>query len=337
MKKIVISAFWFIFLNNYLPHGVLAQMNKYPGPLFINVNDSTRLSNNIFVCGDNLNSLSEIKRGYNVNKNIVLAPSKLNHHRLAFASILLISLNYAVYQPFKSVWWEEERTHFHFYRGWRRNRGYCDFGWHDTLYGHIDKLGHYYCARLLSDQISTISCWIGFDEKSSQLIGPILSSVLMLEIEIYDGFFKEWGFSLADFAANEFGAFSPIVTEKFPALNHVQLKFSYHPSHQAQQESSFIKDYAGMTFWLSYNIHSLMPVKFKKFYPPWLNLSLGYGISKQTRGNVELYLAPDINWMKVPLGRSQSMLRLKKVLNYVHFPTLCLKLTPEKKFYPLYF
>lgn len=261
----------------------------------------------------------------------------IKHERLLLSSLVLISLNYAAYQPFKNVWWEEERTHFHFYRGWRRNRGYWDFGWHDTLYGHIDKLGHYYSARLLSEHIYKISRWIGFKENSSKLIGPILSSLLMLEIEIYDGFFKEWGFSLADFAANEIGAFSPLIKEKIPFLDNFQLKLSYHPSNIPDQETTFIKDYSGMTFWLSYNLCTLMPEPLKKHYPSWLNLALGYSISKPTRGRTELYLSPDINWMKIPWGNSQTMIFIKKTLNNFHVPCFTLKLHPDKKFYTVYF
>ncbi len=262
---------------------------------------------------------------------------KINQERLACVSIALVSLNYAAYQPFKDAWWKEERMHFHFYQGWRRNKGYLDFGWYDTLYGHIDKLGHYFSARLLSEQIHDISRWIGFDERSSKLIGPALSSLLMLEIEIYDGFFKDWGFSLADFTANELGAFSPLIKEKIPFLNNFQFKFSYHSSNFPKQASTFIKDYPGMTFWLCFNTVAALPGKTKNCVPSWLNLALGYSVSKPARGDVEIFLAPDINWMKVPLGHSQTMYFIQKTLNYFHFPCFALKLTSNKKFYPIYF
>lgn len=270
-------------------------------------------------------------------KNEYFTPQQVDRGRLTFSGLMLVSLNYAAYQPFKDAWWQEERTHFHFYRGWRRNKGYWDFGWHDTLYGHIDKLGHFYSAKLLSEHFYSISQWIGFDEHSSKWIGPILASLLMLEIEIYDGFFKDWGFSLADFTANELGAFSPLIKEKIPFTKNFQLKFSYHPSNQANREDTFIKDYAGMTFWLSYNVRSFLPASVKKYYPGWLNLALGYGVSKPTRGKVELYLAPDINWMKVPWGRSSTAIFAKKMLNNFHFPCFSFQLTPDKKFHPIYF
>lgn len=268
------------------------------------------------------------------------APGKtqLKWNRLLAASLALAATNYAAYQPFKDAWWQEERTHFHFYQGWRRTHGYLDFGWHDTLYGHMDKLGHFYSSRLLAEQLFGIARWIGFSEPSSKLIGPIMSSLLMLEIEVYDGFFKEWGFSVADFTANELGAFSSLFEEKFPVLQNFQLKFSYHPSHQPQREPTFIKDYAGMTFWLSANVHAVLPVPLKSAYPEWLNLALGYSVSKSARGQIELYLAPDINWIKMPWGGDARTVRfIKRALNYIHFPCFAWQLRPEQKFLPIYF
>ncbi len=302
--------------------------------LFTNSFDSSCLKLNTFP----IKNYSDFKNISNNDEGKIIFPQKkVKDERLVFSSLVLISLNYAAYQPFKSVWWEEERTHFHFYRGWRRNEGYWDFGWHDTLYGHIDKLGHYYSAKLLSEHIYKISRWIGFNENSSKLIGPILSSLLMLEIEIYDGFFKDWGFSLADFTANELGAFSPLIKEKIPFLNNFQLKLSYHPSNMFEQETTFIRDYSGMTFWLSYNLHTLMPESLKKYYPPWLNLALGYSVSKPTGGRAELYLSPDINWMKIPWGNSPALIFIKKTLNNFHVPCFTLKLFPDKKYYSFYF
>ncbi|NOZ61390.1 MAG: DUF2279 domain-containing protein [Calditrichaeota bacterium] len=262
---------------------------------------------------------------------------KIHYKRLALASAGLLALNIAAYQPFKETWWNEERTHFHLYRGWRRTVGCWDFGWNDSYYGHMDKLGHYYSGKIMSEQIANLSNWIGFSRDKSQWIGPVMSSLLMLEIEIYDGFFKEWGFSLADFTANELGAFAPLVGKKFPFWRRFSLKFSYHPSRQPQNEPTFIKDYAGMTYWLSCDVREFLPKNLKNHYPQWLNFALGYGVSKQAHGDVEIYLAPDINWEKVYRGSSESLKFFLHALNYLHFPNFALKITPQVKFYYIYF
>jgi hypothetical protein len=201
----------------------------------------------------------------------------------------------------------------------------------------MDKLGHYYTSKILSEQLVYLSRWIGFSQSSSNWIGPLLSSIMLLEIEIYDGFFKEWGFSLADLAANEVGAFSPLFMDKVPYTKNFYFKFSYHASHQPGNEATFIKDYAGMTFWISWDLSSALPRCLNTYYPQWMNFALGYGVSKQAHGDIELYLSPDINWEKVPLGNSETARFFKTVLNYFHFPCITWQIRPQGKFYLLYF
>ena len=337
MRKNTALFFFILFLFfNFISTAIPQQLEE-TSLLLANSPDSLKLALKTLSFDNTPDFANHTKVVTATYKNEYFTPQQVRHDRLTLAGLMLISLNYAAYQPFKDAWWQEERTHFHFYRGWRRNKGHWDFGWNDTLFGHIDKLGHFYSAKLLSEHIYSISRWIGFDEHSSKWIGPILGSLLMLEIEIYDGFFKDWGFSLADFTANELGAFSPLIKEKIPFSKNFQLKLSYHDSNQHNQEDTFIKDYAGMTFWISYNVQSLLPASVKNYYPGWLNLALGYSVSKPTRGKVELYLAPDINWMKVPWGRSPSAIFIKKMLNNFHFPCFSLKLMPDKRFYPIYF
>ena len=278
-----------------------------------------------FVFSESQNDSSNYSKNY-VHKN-----------RLILSSIGVVALNVAAYQPFKQTWWQEERISFHFYHGWQRKKGDYDFKWNDSYCGHMDKLGHYYSGKILSEQLTNISNWIGFRPGTSNWIGPILSSLMLLEIEIYDGYFKEWGFSLADLTANELGAFAPLLRDKIPYINNFQFKFSYHASNQPSTEATFVKDYAGMTFWLSWNLHSALPGIFKTYYPKWLNVALGYSVSKQAHGDIELYLSPDINWEKTPIGNSNIAKFIKMALNYFHFPCITWQLQPSSKFYLLYF
>lgn len=335
MKKIILIIFLLCYSEAIFIEMGFSQENVAPD--FFSANSTGRFVNQIRFSTPTNRLFCEPQPLNLIDAQDQQQTSSFKVDRFLVATATLAALNYAAYQPFKDVWWQEERTKFHFYQGWRRDRGYLDFGWHDTLYGHIDKLGHYYCSRLMSEELYCICRWIGFQQSSSAIIAPLLSSFFMLEIEIYDGFFKDWGFSLADFTANELGAFSPLIEKRIPVLQNFQLKFSYHPSHQPNKEPSFIKDYAGMTFWLSCNIHAWLPAKTREVYPPWLNLAIGYGVTKQARGEIELYLAPDINWMKLPFGSSRTMIAMKRMLNYIHFPCVTLRLTPDRKFYPCYF
>ena len=120
-------------------------------------------------------------------------------------------------------------------------------------------------------------------------------------------------------------------------MNNFIFKLSYQTSNQPKNEPTFVKDYAGMTFWLSWNISTLLPKNFKNYYPKWLNLALGYSITRYAHGDVELYLAPDINWEKIPIGNSDTAKLLKKILNYFHFPCFTWQFKPNGKFYLFYY
>ncbi|MBD3290430.1 DUF2279 domain-containing protein [candidate division KSB1 bacterium] len=259
---------------------------------------------------------------------------KLN--RLIIAGGGIVAANLAVYQPFKEVWWNEARTGFHFYRGYRRTEGYWDFGWNDSYFGHLDKLGHVYSSKILSEFLVELANWVGYKKSTSKIIGTTLSFIMMSEIEIYDSFFEEWGFSLADFSANALGAYSPYLSEKYPLLKQFKLKMSYHASEQFNSEDSFIKDYQGMTFWLAYQIKHVLPKNVQENLPDYLNIAIGYGVDKP-HGNVEIYLAPDINLTRLIKTENPVFRKLIHFLDYIHVPMFTWKLTPQSKFYYLYF
>ncbi|MDZ7262249.1 MAG: YfiM family protein [candidate division KSB1 bacterium] len=269
--------------------------------------------------------------------NSTRASPKVNKSRLILSSTGVLLGNYLVYSHCNEAWWQEERTRFHLYRGWRRSRGWWDFGWHDSLYFHMDKWGHFYCARLLSELMRDLSTWVGFNKQSASIIGPLISSLLMLEIEVYDGFFKEWGFSLGDFTANEVGAIFPVLQDRFDFLKKLNLKLSYHRSGEPTADKYFIKDYAGMTFWLCYDIKDDLPNPLGQFWPRFLNLGLGYSVTKQVRGELELYLAPDVNWYQILPHNNKFLTAVEKWLNFIHFPCLTWQLTPREKLHTIYF
>ena len=242
--------------------------------------------------------------------------------------------NWLLYQPFREAWWQEKRTSFHFYRGYKRTSGYWDFGWNDSLYGHMDKLGHFYSSKMISKFLTGLSEWIGFSRETSRYAGPVASFLFMLEIEIYDSFFEEWGFSVADLSANALGAFSPLLAEEMPCLNRFKLKFSYKPSDFVNDETHYINDYTGMTFWLSYDVDKDFP---GELWPDFLNVAVGYSVDRPSHGDIELYLAPDIDWNAFSTNDNGAFNYLLKALDQFHFPCIAWKLTPSRKFYSLYY
>lgn len=256
--------------------------------------------------------------------------------RLAVTGGTLLTGNFVIYYAFRDAWWERTKSKFHFYRGWRRTSGFWDLGPHDSLWFHLDKLGHAYNARILSQCFYDLGNWAGLSRSTSYWTGACLSSLLMLEIELYDSQFEDWGFSIGDFIANEIGAFLPLLTYKYPVAREFSFKLSYHPSSEISSENFFVEDYAGMTFWLSGSPYRLIPVTLRKFWPQFLNFALGYSISKKAHGQVELYLAFDYNLTKLVPNDGLVKTILKK-LDYIHLPAPAIKLTPNGCSYLLYF
>ena len=260
----------------------------------------------------------------------------LSKDRLLLAASGITLTNWYLYQRFKDIWWSHNRTKFHFYRGWKQSTGWWDMGPNDSLWFHMDKLGHLYNARLVSKAMSDLGRWVGFTKNQSLWAGALISSAFYLEIELFDGQYDEWGFSIGDFLASELGAFLPMLNNRFPQVDYFTLKLSYHNSPEIDEEHYLIEDYAGMTFWLSTNVWRMMPKNLKKFWPPWLNLAFGYGVTKKAHGEIELYFALDYDLTKLRTG-NPTMRKLLDYLNYIHLPAPTLQLRPVVKTHGLYF
>ncbi len=277
----------------------------------------------------------QVKRVPYQMARIHAAETGLHTDRLILAGTVLAVLNYGAYQNFKDIWWNYPTTQFHLYRGWRQTEGWYDMGPHDSLWFHMDKLGHYYATRGLSLLLSDLALWVGYTKEQSAWIGAVASWLFYLEIEMFDAQFEQWGFSLGDLAANSAGAFMPVLALKHEFVNQFQLKLSYAPS-ELELEHYMIEDYGGMTFWFTTNPRSLLPKEWMYWWPPFLNIALGYGVTQKVYGDIEMYVALDYDLTKIRTG-SRFADRLLYYLNYIHFPAPTLKFQPATSFHLLYF
>lgn len=262
--------------------------------------------------------------------------NRIRPGRIALVSSMLVAANWLVYESYKDVWWNREKGKFHFYRGWRRTTGFWDMGPHDSLWFHMDKLGHIYCARLLAQSVTDLGRWAGLSPGKSYWTGAIISSLMMLEIELFDSQFQDWGFSIGDFLANELGAFAPLMRYHYPILNEFALKFSYKPSSELAEVKYFVEDYAGMTFWLSMPFYKVLPGTLRQVWPQFLNLALGYSITRKAHGEIELFLALDYQLTQLA-PKNGILASLFQKLDYLHFPAPAIRFRPEGKAYLFYF
>lgn len=290
------------------------------------------IRNNNLRCDDNYITLTYLN--LTDYQNPLLTNKSVQKDRLLVASGIVLSANVILYNKFKNIWWNHSQTGFHFYRGWRRTEGWYDFGPHDSLWFHMDKLGHFYNTRLLSIMLSDLAYWVGYSELKNRWIGAFGSSLFYLQIELFDAQYEEWGFSLGDFFANTAGAFMPILAQKFPFMQKFTLKFSYLPSKEISNEPIFTEDYAGMTFWLSTNPSNFLPID--SIWPEFLNIALGYGITQKAYGDIELYIAFDYDLQQIKT-RHRFFQRVLYYLNFIHFPAPTIRLTPKFAFHLFYY
>jgi hypothetical protein len=146
---------------------------------------------------------------------------------------------------------------------------------------YLDKPGHvfssYYASYFFSDAF--LAAGVGFE--SSMLAGGLMGFGYTLYIEILDGYGANWGFSTTDMIANTLGSGLYIAQAYVPELSSLQLKFSYwpgewHGERSRQPHDFFVDDYSSQTFYLSLNLHDVLPESARDFWPDWLNVAMGY-------------------------------------------------------------
>ncbi len=123
--------------------------------------------------------------------------------------------------------------------------------------------------------------------------------VLLLPIEILDGFSLNYGASPADLLANGLGSLLCYWHVSFKVVSGVMPKFSFHTtsfsiirpellgSNIFQQT---IKDYNGQTYWLSLDINKILNAK---ILPGWLMLTIGYGAEGLLGGHDNVWKTKD--------------------------------------------
>ncbi|NVO03529.1 MAG: DUF2279 domain-containing protein [Bacteroidetes bacterium] len=148
----------------------------------------------------------------------------------------------------------------------------------------MDKCGHVTTSYYIGKIGYNLLKWSNVDDKRAVWYGGGMGWIYMLSIEILDGNSQKWGFSMGDFTANTIGAALFMSQQLKWRTQRISLKWSYTPSIYAEYRpdlygdkltESWIKDYNGQTYWLSFNIASFLPQKSK--FPKCLNLALGYG------------------------------------------------------------
>ena len=264
------------------------------------------------------------------------------------------AVHYVGFQYFDRAW----------YQGHKRDSIRWINDWSGATYLNMDKGGHFMGGLFLSSSLSDAYGWTGFGERSAAVLGTLTSWVALLEIEMRDAYYAEWGFSVPDFAANTLGAAVPLVHALVPATRAIGFKVSYWPSKlytdrrqrarpPVQPHTDYvIDDYEGMTFWMTVAVDEVLRGRAQEAWPDYLGLALGYGATGLHGSNVksrgrfkefadlpdarpEIFVALDYDLRRLP-GRGHWWEYARTQLNWIHFPAPAVRVYPDLRFYLLF-
>jgi hypothetical protein len=259
---------------------------------------------------------------------------KLNPVKLTILGVAAAGVFTGFHIYYSNTWWKDQRDYFKFAA--------------DGYYArNMDKASHIYTANFFASATSVAYEWAGLSPSKALMYGAITSMAYETYIEINDGFAPNWGFDWGDMGANVFGAVYPILQNLAPPLKHINFKWSFKPEWIKKKTSNaddLLDDYTNMTFWLSVNPMIVLPksVTKAKFYPNFLAFAVGMSLQNashvtgSTNAKTEWFIALDWDVSQLP-GKSDFMKKLKKILNFYHFPSPAVKISPEGVWYGLYF
>lgn len=217
----------------------------------------------------------------------------------------------------------------------------------------VDKVGHFYSSFYLSYATARTLRWAHLPARKADLAAALTGFLLLVPVEIFDGFSPAYGASPGDLIADAAGpAFYLGQTLLWDEIR-IAPKFSFHRTSYAPLRpnvlgsdltSEVLKDYNGQTYWLSFDMDKFIPG-----FPKWLNLAAGYGangmVSAEDAQNRDLgyepirqyYLAIDFDLTAIHT-RSKVVKTLIFVANMIRLPAPAVEFsTHSTRWYAFYF
>ena len=338
MKKIIvlIAVSVLCFANFSHAEDVSGGGNKYDlGSVKLKLKDKKETSYYKLDAGTPKKTLQDIDNNFYLKTPKKIKQYKADPLKLTILGVVGAGVFTGFHIYYSNTWWKDKRDYFK----------YAADGYYAR---NMDKASHVYTANVFTVATSVAYEWAGIAPGKALLYGALTSIAYETYIEINDGFAPNWGFDWGDMGANVFGAVYPFLQEEIKPLKHINFKWSFKPnwikSKTASGQDDLLDDYTNMTFWLSVNPMIVFPksVTKAKFYPNFLALAVGMSIkdashvSGSGKAQVEWYLSFDWDVNQLP-GKSDFMKKLKKILNFYHFPAPAVKISPEGVWYGLYF
>ncbi|MFT7151275.1 MAG: hypothetical protein ACI82Q_003154 [Nonlabens sp.] len=170
-------------------------------------------------------------------------------------------------------------------QAWYKEQGFDRFKFFNdnAEWKQIDKLGHVFTTYNFSRVNYELLRQTHLSDHKAIAWSSALSTLLLLPVEILDGFSPGFGFSYGDMIANAAGSGLFFMQQKAWNEQRIKIKWSFHETSLASQRPNLLgsglleellKDYNGQTYWASFDIHAFAK---ESRFPKWLNLAIGYG------------------------------------------------------------
>ncbi|MES2689793.1 MAG: DUF2279 domain-containing protein [Bacteroidota bacterium] len=212
-------------------------------------------------------------------------------------------------------WWVDSLRTFHLEK---------DAFWNNYSLG-MDKFGHFYISYLTFTAVNEAMRWAEFTPKQRLLTAVLVPTFWAISIEVGDAI-SPYGFSLPDLAANLSGVGYGFLQEKIPYFQNFNIKFGFWPTQvyrdQFPKKWAPTIDYNAHSYWLSVNVHKVLPKAWGKYWPELINLAVGYSIEDHYKPTMrrELLLGIDLN-LRALKTRSPGWTALRNVANLVRIPS----------------
>ncbi len=215
-------------------------------------------------------------------------------------------------------WWKESSRPFHF----------TDDGLFNNYALGIDKIGHAYTSYFYFQTFRSIMLWGGYGEETAFWWSAGTTLFFALSIEVGDGL-SAYGFSAGDLAFNVAGLGYGMVQSRVPFLQNFKLKWSYVPRDGYRWPPKFTDHYDAHTYWVTVNLHRLLPESIGAYWPEFLQLALGYGVDER-QSRREGVIGLDLN-LSVFQVENPELRLLQRTIDLLHIPGPAMKFTQGKK------
>jgi len=215
-------------------------------------------------------------------------------------------------------WWKDSAEPFHF----------VDDGLFQNYSLGVDKIGHAYTSYFYFHSFRNLLLWGGYDTSAAFWVAGGTAAFFALSIEVGDGL-SPFGFSLYDLAFNIGGLGYAMAQVAVPCLRDFSLKWSYVPSGGYRWPPHFTDHYDAHTYWLTVNVHNLLPDEWSICWPEFIQLAVGYGVNKgYTRRELVVGLDLNIGALRV---ESPELKLLRDTVNLFHLPSPAVKMTENER------